>query len=111
MKHLSLLVTALAFVGATAAAQEPAYKRDIPDDLAKRAKIDEPTAAVRAHKRLPKGHIDAVVLQNEKGRPVYLYTVRTDGKSGLDEVRINGLTGGVIAVHHRTESGSEMKKP
>ena len=65
----------------------------------------------RAHKRLPKGRIDAVVLQNEKGRPVYHYTVRTEGKSGLDEVRVNAMTGKVIGVHHQTESGGEMKKP
>ncbi len=110
MKNLSLLVTELAFVGVSAGAQEP-YKRDLPDALAKQAKIDEPTAAITVHKRMPKGHIQGVLLETENGRLVYLYNLKTEGKTGMDEVRVNALTGKVIGVHHETESGGDMKKP
>ncbi len=110
MKTLSLAVIALAVVGASAGAQE-VYVKEMPDSLVRRAKIEEAIAAETAHKRLPKGHIEHVVLHTENGRLVYLYNVRTEGKSGLDEVRVSAVTGKVIGIHHEAESGGEMKKP
>src|SRR5215471_16976108 len=101
MKTASLVVTALAFTAVVAGAQET-YKKDIPDSLAKRAKITESAASETAQKRVPKGKIQAVELEMENGKLMYSYELKTAGKSGTDEVNVNAITGKVIGVSHES---------
>lgn len=98
------LITGLAigaFVVPTARAQAT-YKHDIPDSLAKLAKISEKDAAVTAHKRVPKGTIDAVELERENGKVQYSYDIKVPGKSGIDEVNVDAMTGKIIGYSHES---------
>jgi len=52
MKAVAVTAVALLITAVTASAQET-YKKDIPDSLAKRAKITESVAAETAQKRVP----------------------------------------------------------
>jgi len=101
MKFATLAVVALIAWAPTAHAQG-SYKKEIPDSLAKKAKISEPEAAAIAMKRVPKGKIEAVELEREDGKFLYSYDLRTPGKSGLDEVHIDAMTGKIISVVHET---------
>ena len=92
---------------ATAGAQG-IYKREIPDSLAAKAKITEAAAAAVAQKRFPKGAIQSVELEREDGHLKYSYDIATRGKSGIDEVDVDALTGKIIAVAHETPE--QMKK-
>jgi uncharacterized membrane protein YkoI len=107
MKAIGLFVATLALTAASASAQE-GYKKDIPDSLAKRAKITEAAAAATAQKRVPKGKIQGVELEMENGKLQYSYDVKTEGKSGTDEVNVSAITGKIIGFSH--ESAAAEKK-
>ena len=101
MKITTLAVVTLIALAPAAHAQG-SYKKEIPDSLAKKAKVTEAQAAEAAMKRVPKGKIEAVELEPEKGRLIYSYDLKTPGKSGIDEVHIDAMTGKVIGFEHET---------
>ncbi len=105
----SLFAAATAAVAmASAAGAQATYKRDLPDSLVKQAKVTEAVAAATAQKRLPKGAISGVELEHEDGKLQYSYEFKTPGKSGIDEVNVDAVTGKVIGVSH--ESPEDEKK-
>jgi uncharacterized membrane protein YkoI len=115
MKFVPLL--GIALVAASAVQAQETYKKDIPDSLAKRAKITEAAAAATAQKRVPKGKIDGVELEMEKGKLMYSYDMKTAGKSGTDEVNVDAVTGKIIGFSHESpaaekkEAAAEKKPP
>jgi uncharacterized membrane protein YkoI len=115
MKTVAVVVAALALSAVSARGQET-YKKDIPDSLAKRAKVTESEAAATAQKRVPKGKIESVELEMEKGKLFYSYDLKTEGKAGADEVHVDAMTGKVTGVHHESaaaekKEAAEEKKP
>jgi uncharacterized membrane protein YkoI len=84
------------------------YTKDIPDSLATRATITETAAAATAQRRVPKGVIQAVELEVEKGKLMYSYDIKTTGKRGTDEVNVDATSGTVIGFSH--ESAATEKK-
>lgn len=119
-----IAVLSFAFVAASAGAQaskpaptkpaaaKPAtttYKTDVPDSLARQAKITEAAAAATALAKVPKGRIESVELEREYGKLLYSYDIKVPGKAGIDEVRIDAVTGTMVgAVEH--ESPAAEKK-
>ncbi len=96
---LAAVVTAAALTPGTARAQK-AVTSDLPDSLVKVAKIDEPTARKTAQAKVPRGKIDSVELEREKGHLQYSYDIKVPGHSGITEVNVDALTGAVLGVHH-----------
>lgn len=109
MKY-TFLITGLAAVvlGAPAVRAQATYKRDVPDSLAKKAKISEATAVAKAQAKIPKGTIDALELENENGKLLWSFDFKVPGKTGIDEVNVNAVTGAVGKVVH--ESPAAEKK-
>lgn len=102
-------VIACTFGGAhSVAAQAPQYKRDVPDSLAKAATVTEMAATATAQKRIPKGTIQAMELERENGHLMYSYDFKVAGKSGIDEVNVDAMTGKVLHVAH--EGRAQEKK-
>lgn len=96
-------LAAVALIGlAPAVHAQASYKKEIPAALAKKAKVTEPEAAAAVMARVPKGHIEAMELEEEGGKFIYSYDVKTAGKSGIDEVHVDAMTGKVIKVVHET---------
>jgi uncharacterized membrane protein YkoI len=108
MKAIALFATVLALTATSVGAQE-AYKKDIPDSLAKRAKITESAAAATAQKRVPKGKIQGVELEMENGKLQYSYDIKTEGKSGTDEVNVSAITGKVVGFSHESEAAEKKE--
>jgi uncharacterized membrane protein YkoI len=102
------MVCALAVAATTHLNAQTSYKKDLPDSLVKQAKITESAAAATAQARVPKGVIQGVELEKEKGRLIYSYDIKTAGKSGIDEVNVDATTGKIIAFGH--ESPADEKK-
>src|SRR5437764_12537686 len=108
MKTQFTIAWALAIAMSARVNAQASYKKDIPDSLAKQAKITEATAAATAQARVPKGVIQGVELEKEKGKLIYSYDIKTTGKSGIDEVNVDALTGKIVAFAH--ESSADEKK-
>lgn len=96
-----LLVPAMASAQAT-------YKRDLPDSLTKMTKVSEEAASKTALKRVKKGSIESVELERENGKLIYSYDIKQPGKSGVEEVNVDAMTGKVVAKMH--ESAATEKK-
>jgi uncharacterized membrane protein YkoI len=91
------------------AAQTATYKKDIPDSLAKLAKVTEAAAAKTALSKVPNGKIQSVELEREAGKLLYSYDIKVAGKTGIEEVRVNAADGLVVGnVEH--ESPAVEKK-
>ena len=95
----ALIASAVAMHAASAQAS---YKKELPDSLAKAAKVTEAVAAATAQKRLPKATIAGVELERENGKLQYSYDMKTAGKSGIDEVNVDAVTGKILNVSHET---------
>lgn len=108
------LAAALAVACSTAADLSGApAKSDLPADLVARAKITVEQARSTARHRLPEATIASEELENEAGRLIYTFEMKTAGRTGIDEVNIDAGDGSVVAVQHegpsaeRTEQAAE----
>jgi Peptidase propeptide and YPEB domain len=109
MKYVLLVpAAALCVLVQKTNAQAPTYKHDLPDSLVRAAKVTEANAATAAQKRVPKGAIESVALEREKGKLIYSYDIKLAGKSGVQEVNVDANTGKVISSKH--ESAKMEKK-
>ncbi|HEY5062173.1 MAG TPA: PepSY domain-containing protein [Gemmatimonadaceae bacterium] len=95
-------------IAAAAAPAQTTYKRDVPDSLVRKTKIPEASAVAKAKARIPNGTIDALELENENGKLLWSFDFKVPGKTGIDEVNVNALTGAVGKVVH--ESPAAEKK-
>jgi uncharacterized membrane protein YkoI len=125
MKNLSkLTMVALAVAAATAGAQGTAsaksaakptakkssYKKDLPDSLAREAKISEAAASATALAKVPNGKVAAVEIEREGGKLIYSYDIKVPGKSGIDEVNVDAVTGDVVGKVGHESAAAEKKE-
>jgi hypothetical protein len=118
MKLAPIAAAVATLIAAPLFAQGTTPKTDIPPALAKQAKISLDSARAIATKRLPKASIQSQELEQENGRLIYSFDMKTTGKSGIDEVNVNAKTGAIVGrVGHETpkdeqnEAKAEKKKP
>lgn len=110
MRNVSIAVALTVTIGGASTVQaQAAYKRDIPDSLAARAKIDEPAAAAIAQKRFRTGTIQAVELEQENGKLIYSYELKVAGRKGVEEVNVNAMTGKIVAVEHESAAAEKAE--
>jgi hypothetical protein len=88
----------------------PKYKRTLPKKLRAEAKITEAAAADAAMKAVPGAKIQSVELEKENNQLLYSYDMKTAGKAGVDEVRVDALTGTVIDTKHETVKEEKAEK-
>ena len=121
LTNAALVAAACTFLGALpardAAAQPatstttrvPTYKRDIPDSLSREASVTEAAALATAQQRVPKGRVDALELEREKGVLMYSFDFKVPGKSGIDEVNVDAKTGAVLHVEHESPAAERKE--
>lgn len=96
--------------------QSGSYKRDLPATLTKEATVSESDAAKTAESRVRNGRIEAVELENEKGKLIYSYELKAPGRSGVEEVNVDAKTGQVVSAEHESmktekkEAAQEQKE-
>jgi hypothetical protein len=49
-------------------------------------------------------------LERENGRLIYSFDMKTDGKSGIDEVNVNALNGAIVGKVGHESPKSEAKE-
>jgi uncharacterized membrane protein YkoI len=94
-----------------------AYTKDLPDSLLRIAKVTEASAATTALARVANGTIAGVELEREGGKLLYSYDIKVRGKSGIDEVQVDAMTGATIggvahenAAVEKKEAAAEAKE-
>jgi uncharacterized membrane protein YkoI len=75
--------------------------------LVAQAKIKETEARATALAQVKNGTVKAEELEREHGRLIYSYDIEVPGKSGVDEVNVDAMTGKVIA---KTHEGPEVER-
>lgn len=107
---------AIALAAFQVGAQGVTVKEDKPG-LLKRAKITAEAATATAQTRFPKGRIVSAEIEEEKGKLIFSFDIKTAGKSGIDEVNVDATTGKIVGVEHESpsseakEKAAEQKKP
>lgn len=85
--------------------------------LRKEAKIAERDARKTALAAVPGGKVQTHELERENGRLIYSYDIKVAGKSGVEEVNVDAMTGEIVAHEHEhakaeaKEKKAETKKP
>ncbi len=98
---LALAAGALATAG-FAANPSTAPRRDVPPALARQAKIGLDTARATALAKVPGGEVRSEELEREHGKLIYSFDIAVPGKSGIEEVNVNAMSGKVIDKHHES---------
>jgi hypothetical protein len=112
MKPTALVLSLLALASAAGAQQTPpaTYKRDMPAALVKQARIKEADAAAMARKLVPGAAISSAELEKEGGKLIYSFDMKTAGKSGIDEVNIDAVTGKQVGKIGHESAADEAKE-
>ena len=125
MKKLTTLALAAVFLGAastTLAAQGTPAKRtakpvfhktkkaETEADLAREAKVSKDSATAIALARVPGAKVQSAEIERENGRLIWSFDLKTAGKSGIDEVNVNALTGKVVGGTQHETPKTERKE-
>ena len=104
---LALALPASAFAQAPA---KPAAKPKVESqsELAKQAKISLEAATAVAIKEVPGGTVSSHELEREDGKLIYSFDIKLAGKSGIEEVAVDAMSGAMIG--HAHESPADEKK-
>lgn len=102
-------LAAVALAASPAAAQAPATapaaapaKHETMKQLQAEAKVTEKAARATALAQVPGGKVTKHELERENGKLLYSYDISTKGKTGIDEVQIDAVTGAVLSNKHET---------
>lgn len=89
-------------VSATVAAAQSVTVKEEKVGMLKQAKIASATATASALAKVPGGKVQSAEIEKEDGKLVYSFDIKVAGKSGIDEVLVDAMTGAVISVAHET---------
>lgn len=78
--------------------------------LAKEAKVSLVDATATALKEIPGGKVAAHELEREDGKLIYSFDIKVAGKSGIDEVAVDAMTGAMITKTHETPEDEAKEK-
>ena len=84
------------------ATKAPSAKHETTAQLKAEAKVTEKAARATALAQVPGGKVRSGELERENGRLVYSFDIATKGKTGIDEVQIDAMTGTVLSNKHET---------
>jgi uncharacterized membrane protein YkoI len=106
MRQLTTLAlcAGLLLPAASLAAQDQGGTRNVPDSLVSQAKVNEDSARAVALKRVP-GTVQSTTLERKRGRLIYEFEIKRDGRQGLTKVDVNAMNGRVGTVAREGAKG------
>ena len=107
--RIALAVAALFVVAPALMAQSEKIKETKPG-LLKKAKISADSAIAVAKSKLPKATLDAGEIEEEGGKLIYSLDFKTAGKTGIDEVNIDAMTGKLVGKINHESPADEAKE-
>ena len=115
-KTYATLFAAMLMLGAAASASAQAAKATTKKEatsqaaLRKEAKIAEADARKTALAAVPGGKVQSHELEREKGKLIYSYDIKVAGKSGIEEVNVDAMTGEIVAHEHEDAKAEAKEK-
>jgi uncharacterized membrane protein YkoI len=106
MRIVALIV---ALSGMAVAAPAVTCKEEKPG-LAAKAKITCADAEKAALAKVPGAKVKSRELEEEKGKLVYSFDLKQKGKSGIEEVQVDAVTGEVVSVEHESPKDEAKEK-
>lgn len=99
-------------VGATVASAQTVTVKEEKAGMLKLATITSAAATATALTKVRGGKVQSAEIEKEGGKLVYSFDIKVAGKSGIDEVLVDAMTGAVISVVHETaaEEAKEAKE-
>ena len=70
--------------------------------LASQARISKDSAQRLALGRVPGGKVESGELEREHGKLVYSFDIKVAGRSGIEEVQIDAVSGALVSSVHET---------
>ncbi len=118
LRSIALVFVALGLFAPAAGAQQPKHTRrqhreETQEQLRKEAKITEDQARDVAMRRYPRASITSTELERENGRLIYSMELKVPGRSGVQEVNVNAITGKLVNIEHesaKTEKAEERNE-
>ena len=104
---ITALTLAASFVTAGSAIAQKA-KPESQAALMREAKITKKAATATALSQVPGATVRSSEIERENGKLIYSFDLKVKGKSGIEEINVDALTGGVIAHEH--ENAKAEKK-
>ena len=77
-------------------------KRETQAQLKAEAKVTEEAARATALAQVPGGKVQESELEREAGKLVYSFDIKVEGKSGVEEVLVDAVTGQVVKREHES---------
>jgi uncharacterized membrane protein YkoI len=105
MKNLATAALAAAIVACSAtagAAQQGHPRHETEAQLRRQARIPEAQARRTALARVPNGRVRSHELEREHGRLIWSYDIAVAGRTGIEEVTVDAITGRVVSHEHET---------
>ena len=84
-------------------------KEEKPGLLA-RAKVTADAAIATAQAKVPKAKLASAEIEEEDGKLIYSFDFKTEGKSGIDEVNVDAVTGKFVTMEHETPKTEAKEK-
>jgi hypothetical protein len=84
-------------------------KEEKPGLLAK-AKVTAEAAIATAQAKVPKGKLAASEIEQENGKLIFSFDFKTEGKTGIDEVNVDAITGKFVAMEHESPEADAREK-
>ena len=108
---ISTAALALGVMAAPVVAQNAkvTVKEEKPGLLA-RAKVTADAAIATAQAKVPKAKLASAEIEEENGKLIYSFDFKTEGKSGIDEVNVDAVTGKFMTLEHETPKSEAKEK-
>lgn len=111
MKHstritIATLVASLAIAG-SAAAQKT--KPETQAQLMRQAKISKSVATKTALSQVPGGKVKSSEIERENGKLIYSFEIKVAGKTGIEEINVDAITGNVVNHEHETPQAEKKE--
>lgn len=107
MRIISSSLIALAIASTTLSAQSVTVKEEKAGML-KLAKVTPSAATATALAKVPGGKVQSAEIEKEDGKLVYSFDIKVAGKSGIEEVLVDAMSGTVVSAEH--ESAADEAK-
>ena len=85
-----------------ASADEAVKVKEEKPGLLKKAKVTAEAATAAAQAKFPKAKISAAEIEEEDGKLIFSFDMKTPGKDGIDEVNVDAMTGKVLKTEHES---------